>query len=199
MLSFSLFLIVCLEKMISKSCLISLAVIVLRLFAAITIFAPSVAKRKAIALPIPRLAPVIKIVLLLNDMEKVEVMKKINRGVGLYLGPDYMLGQYYLPSDPKLGDMSEEDAKSQFVNIWRHKVLPQLIEFFHARPSVCMSILEVEKHGNGSGMKIITPTGDEEEAGASTYVFNDETEKSDDAIFEYLEKFSGLAQAAVAP
>jgi len=129
----------------------------------------------------------------------VEVMKKVNRGIGLYLGPDYMLGQYYLPSGPKLGDMSEEDAKKQFVSIWRHKVLPQLIEFFHARPSVCMSILQVEMHGNDSGLETVTPNSEEADAGATTYIFNDESVKSVDDIFGYLEKFAGVAPADVAP
>lgn len=129
----------------------------------------------------------------------VKVMKKVNRGIGLHLGPDYMLGQYYLPSKPKLGDMSEDDARLQFVGIWRHKVLPQIVEFFHARPSVCASILELEKHGNDSGLIIVAPTGEEADAGASTYVFNDEAEKSDVAIFGYLEKFAGVETADAAP
>lgn len=127
----------------------------------------------------------------------VEVMKKVNRGIGFYLGPDYMLGQYYLPSNPKLGDMSEEDAKSRLVGIWRRKVLPQLVEFFHARPSVCSAILEIEKHGDQSGLKTVTPTDEEADAGASTYVFADETGTSDPAIFVYLEKFAGVGSPVV--
>ncbi len=122
----------------------------------------------------------------------VEVMKKLNRGIGLYLGPDYMFGQYYLPSNPKLGEMEEGHAKARFVSIWRHKVLPQIVEFFHSRPSVSMSILEIDKHGNDSGLKAIIPSDEEVDGGASVYVFNDETEKSDDAIFDYLVKFAGI-------
>lgn len=119
------------------------------------------------------------------------VMKKVNRGVGLYLGPDYMLGQFYLPAKPKLGEMNEEDAKRRLVSIWRHKVIPQLLEYFHARPSVCVSILELNKFGKNSGLVAITPTEEEANEGASAFVVNNEAEKSDDAIYAYLANFGG--------
>ncbi len=121
----------------------------------------------------------------------VEVMKKVNRGIGLYLGPDYMLGQYYLPSNPKLGEMSERDAKEVFVGIWRHKVLPQLVEFFHARPGICMSILEVDKHGADSGLTAVEPGSAEADQGAAPYILIDEGEKETDALYGYLQKFAG--------
>ena len=121
----------------------------------------------------------------------VEVMKKINRGIGLYLGPDYMLGQYYLPSRPKLGEMAEEDARERFVGVWRHKILPQLVEFFHARPGICMSILEVEKLGPDSGLTIVRPDNAEADQGAALYLLNDEAERSTAALYGYLEKFAG--------
>jgi hypothetical protein len=129
----------------------------------------------------------------------VDVMTKVNRGIGLYLGPDYMLGQYYLPSKPTLGEMNESDAKSRFVSIWRHKVLPQILELFHSRPGVCEAILELGKHGNDSGLESVTPSNDEMDAGASTYIFNNEAAKSDAQIFSYLEKFSGASTPAVTP
>jgi len=129
----------------------------------------------------------------------VEVMKKINRGIGLYLGPDYMLGQYYLPSSPKLGELDEQEAKSRLISMWRHKVLPQLIEFFHARPNICMAILEVNARANDSGLEIVSPTSGEADEGASIYVLNGEAEKSDNAIYGYLETFAEGAPDAVVP
>jgi 5-methylcytosine-specific restriction protein B len=127
-----------------------------------------------------------------------EVMKKVNRGIGLYLGPDYMLGQYYLPSTPKLGAMPEDAAKRRFVGVWRHKVLPQLIEFFHARPSVCMSILEVDKHGGDSGLTSVSPVNAEADQGAASYILIDEAEKTTDAMYSFLEKFAGKAAGEAA-
>lgn len=122
----------------------------------------------------------------------VEVMKKINRGIGLYLGPDYMLGQYYLPSSPKLGEMSEQEAKERLLGIWRHKVLPQLVEFFHARPGICMSILETEQHGADSGLTTVLPGNAEADQGAAPYILIDEAEKDTDALYGYLEKLAGM-------
>lgn len=121
----------------------------------------------------------------------VKVMKKVNRGIGLYLGPDYMLGQYYLPTSPKLGEMDEEDAKRRLVSIWRHKVIPQILEFFHARPSVCMNILELSKLGNDAGLAAIIPTEEEANEGASAFILNAAAEKSDNAIYAYLTSFAG--------
>lgn len=122
-----------------------------------------------------------------------KVMKKVNRGVGLYLGPDYMLGQYYLPAKPKLGEMDDEDAKRRLVSIWRHKVIPQLLEFFHARPSVCVSILELNKLGDNSGLLAVNPTEEEANEGASAFVVNNEAEKSDDEIYAYLANFAATS------
>ena len=123
----------------------------------------------------------------------VKVMKKVNRGIGLYLGPDYMLGQYYLTAKPKLGQLDEEDAKRRFVSIWRHKVIPQLLEFFHSRPSVCMSILELNDLGNDSGLAAVNPTDEEANEGASAFVLNEAAEKSDDAIYSYLVDFAATS------
>lgn len=123
----------------------------------------------------------------------VKVMKKVNRGIGLYLGPDYMLGQYYLPSKPKLGQLDEDDARRRFVGIWRHKVIPQLLEFFHARPSVCVRILELNDIGNDSGLVAVNPTDEESNEGASAFVLNQASEKSDEAIYDYLANFAATS------
>lgn len=127
----------------------------------------------------------------------VAVMKKINRGIGLHLGPDYMFGQYYFPSRPTLGEMDEAEARVRFVGVWRHKILPQLLEFFHSRPAICMAILEVENLGDNSGMETVEPTDREFDLGASAYVVNSEAAKTDESIFSYLEKFA--AGGLVAP
>lgn len=123
-----------------------------------------------------------------------KVLHKINHGIGLYLGPDYMLGQFYLPGNPSLGTMEEGRAKSELISIWRHKILPQLIDFFHTRPSVCIKLLEYETGGKDSGLGVVRPTPDELDEGANDFILNSEESKSDDEIYSFLERFGGLAQ-----
>ncbi len=124
------------------------------------------------------------------------VLQKINRNIGLYLGPDYMLGQYYLPGNPKLGEMDEDRAKRELIGIWRHKVLPQLVEYFHSRPSICIKMLEFEALGGGSGLGVIRPTPAEADEGASDCVVNAVDERSDAEILEFLQKYGGLTLAS---
>lgn len=124
------------------------------------------------------------------------VLQKINRNIGLYLGPDYMLGQYYLPGNPKLGEMDTDKAKRELIGIWRHKVLPQLVEYFHSRPSICIKMLEFEALGGGSGLGVIRPTPAEADEGASDCVVNAVDERSDAEILEFLQKYGGLTLAS---
>lgn len=121
------------------------------------------------------------------------VLQKINRGIGIYLGPDYMLGQFYLPGNPKLGDLSVELAKKELITIWRHKVLPQLVEYFQARPAVCMKLLEFDTLGSDSGLGVVQPTPEESDEGAADFILNAEHDKSDNEILGFLERFGGVA------
>ena len=125
----------------------------------------------------------------------VRVVTELNRGIGLYLGPDYMLGQYYLPSGPKLGEMEEAEAKKKLTGIWRHRLLPQLVELFQARPTVCMSLLRLGKLTNHSGLEVTEPSDSEVDEGASPFVVNAEASRSDDEIYAYLENFAALASS----
>lgn len=120
------------------------------------------------------------------------VLNRINRSIGIYLGPDYMLGQFYLPGNPRLGEMSEAEAKRRLIAIWRHKILPQLLEYFHARPSVCIKMLEFDKLGAGSGLDVIRPSPEELDEGASEFVINSEIGRSDTEIYDFLEKFGRI-------
>lgn len=120
----------------------------------------------------------------------VQVFKKINRGIGIYLGSDYMLGQYYLPVNPKLGDLNEEDAKRRFVDLWRHKIIPQVLELLQARPTVCESLFRLSEIKHGSGVEIVRVTDEEADEGATSYVVNVAKDTDDDAIYEYLLKFA---------
>ncbi len=121
------------------------------------------------------------------------VLAKINRGIGLFLGPDYILGQYYLPSNRKLGEMEETDAKAAFASVWRHKVMPQLFDYFHSRPSALMMLLEHKTLGARSGLAITKPSAEEADEGATDYVDNNAHAQSDDDLFVFFERFCGIS------
>ena len=128
----------------------------------------------------------------------VQVFQLVNRGISLYLGPDYMLGQYYLPAVQKLADMDEEAAKKTLIDLWKHKIVPQLLEFFQSRPGVCDSILRLKSTKGESGVEIIQPTDAEADEGAGPYIINVSSSTSDDKIMEFLESLAGIQNGASA-
>lgn len=126
----------------------------------------------------------------------VDMLDELNRGVGLHLGPEYMLGQFYLPSSPCLGEMDEIGAKNALVECWRFKILPQLLELFHDRPAVCKKILateSLETKGSKSGVRLTKPSSEEEDEGAAEFIVNAQADASDSQIYEYLTKLASRA------
>ena len=126
----------------------------------------------------------------------VDLLDELNRGVGLHLGPEYMLGQFYLPSSPCLGEMDEVNAKSALVECWRFKILPQLLDLFHDRPVVCKKILvmeSLETKGSKSGVRLTKPSSEEEDEGAAEFIVNAQADASDSQIYEYLTKLAKRA------
>ena len=120
----------------------------------------------------------------------VDLLDELNRGVGLHLGPEYMLGQFYLPSSPCLGEMDEVNAKSALVECWRFKILPQLLDLFHDRPLVMESL---ETKGSKSGVRLTKPSSEEEDEGAAEFIVNAQADASDSQIYEYLTKLAKRA------
>ncbi len=126
----------------------------------------------------------------------VDLFDELNRGIGLHLGPEYMLGQFYLPSRPCLGEMDEVTAQKALVECWRFKVLPQLLELFHDRPAVCRKVLaleHLEARGSRSGVQLTKPSSDEEYEGAAEFVVNAQAHASDKDIYEYLTRLASRA------
>lgn len=126
----------------------------------------------------------------------VQVFQSVNRSISLYLGPDYMLGQYYLPAEQKLADMEEGAAKKTLIDLWRHKIIPQLLEFFQSRPGVCDSVLRLKSTKGEPGVEIIQPTDAEADEGAGPYIINISSSTSDDKIMEFLESLVGIHKGA---
>jgi len=132
----------------------------------------------------------------------VNMLDELNRGVGLHLGPEYMLGQFYLPSSPCLGEMDEDAARNALVECWRFKILPQLLELFHDRPAVCKKILAVdslEKKGSKCGVRLTMPSSEEEDEGAAEFIVNAQADASDSQIYEYLSSLASRAAIRAMP
>ena len=70
------------------------------------------------------------------------LLKQFNFGIGVYLGPEFMLGEWYLADlvDPTMDFATTESALER---IWDFKLFPQLTELFHGRTEQLASILGI--------------------------------------------------------
>jgi len=119
----------------------------------------------------------------------VSLLISLNRAIGLHLGPEYMLGQYYLPTNTALGSLDQQDAEKLLAEVWRHKLLPQVLELLHARPTVCASVLRIPEVAGKSGVELIEPSDGEADSGASPFILNVASSTDDASIYKYLKTF----------
>jgi 5-methylcytosine-specific restriction protein B len=117
------------------------------------------------------------------------ILIKLNRSIGLYLGSDFMLGQWYLAP---LSQMDIEDAKASLVESWLFRLVPQLIELFHGRDEQLITCLGVGKHHlKRLGITVVEPSGDEVEYGATTYIEILSSAPEENALIESLQRLIG--------
>ncbi|WP_250452750.1 AAA family ATPase [Caballeronia sp. ATUFL_M2_KS44] len=114
----------------------------------------------------------------------VAVLEKLNRGIGLHLGQDFMLGQWYLEA-VRRADAS--DAPSELVQTWLFRIVPQLMELFHGRIEVLISLLNLAQAKGKSGLLMFEPDSDELEAGAIAYLASQEPPPEEGEIVEFLQ------------
>lgn len=96
------------------------------------------------------------------------LLVKLNRAIGVYLGSDFMLGQWYLVG---LKDAKDIEARTILSDLWLYKILPQLIELFHGRDDQLAAILELETTNKvGSAIILHNPSEQEIEYGATGYL-----------------------------
>lgn len=111
---------------------------------------------------------------------------KINRGIGLYLGNDFMLGQWYLAC---FNDMGDELARASLAQCWLYRIIPQLIELFHGRDEQLISLLgQARVTEDGSCLTLIEPSEEESELGATSYVEVASPIPSETKIIEFLQR-----------
>nr|WP_163004141.1 AAA family ATPase [Pseudomonas viridiflava] len=118
---------------------------------------------------------------------------KLNRSIGLYLGSDFMLGQWYLPP---LNNLSASEAKAFLAEAWLYRILPQLIELFHSRDEQLVVLLGIGLgKGVGSGINLIEPSADESEYGASSYIEMSGVAPQESEVLSYLLQLAGFSEA----
>lgn len=116
---------------------------------------------------------------------------KLNRSIGLYLGNDFMLGQWYLSS---LSKLEPAKASASLVEAWLYRILPQLVELFHGRDEQLISVLCLSSGKSvGSGLIVSEPSSDEIEFGASSYVEVASPAPQDDEVLKFLLYLAGLS------
>lgn len=117
----------------------------------------------------------------------VYLLLKLNRGIGLYLGSDFMIGQWYLS---KISDMSTDDAKQSLCDSWLYRIVPQLIELFHGRDEQLIALLGSNLIVcNGSGLSLFEANADESEYGATSYLEIASPPPSLDRTIKFLSDF----------
>ena len=127
----------------------------------------------------------------------VRIMEKLNRGIGLHLGQDFMLGHWYLQSvQANLGSANP----GALVETWRFRILPQLIELFHGRTEVLIALLGLDSSDTGSGVQVYEPDSDESEAGAIAYLASAEPAPQVGDVLKFLQRFAGAPETeSIAP
>lgn len=123
----------------------------------------------------------------------VAVVERLNRGIGLQLGPDFMIGQWYLHRIPA---GTVEEARAALVDIWQFRIVPQLLELFHGRTDALVGMLKLDSLRAGSGIAVQQPTTDELEAGGATYVATRDPAPADTEIIDFLQRFADAPEPA---
>ncbi len=98
----------------------------------------------------------------------LRLLSHLNSGIGVYLGPEFMLGEWYMSSLAGVNDV--QSARKQLVAIWDHQLFPQLAELFHGRPEQLASVLRLNEYV-GDGPVYMEPVPEDmAELGAVTFL-----------------------------
>ena len=111
-----------------------------------------IADHLGLAQPLPTLEPA------LPDHEAVcvlalLVLDRLNRGIAMFLGPEFQFGHWYLL--PLIGTETTEEASAALADIWRNVLLPQLVEHFTGRAEQLLAVLG--DPANSPALRVETP------------------------------------------
>lgn len=109
----------------------------------------------------------------------LKLVARLNSGIGIYLGPEFTLGEWYLTS--LLDTADHASASAALKEIWDNKLYPQLAELFHGRPEQLGSVLRL---AGTSAPVFLEPVSDEmADLGAAPYVRRREADISETLAF----------------
>lgn len=93
----------------------------------------------------------------------IALLRALNEGIGWFLGPDFQLGHWYL--SPLVGVTKHDDAEARLIEIWEHRLLPQLEEYFQGRTDQLRVVLRAPPADSPVGWR--DPPRDFDELGAT--------------------------------
>ena len=71
------------------------------------------------------------------------LMQELNRGIALFLGPEFCLGDWYLAELRPTGGDDAASVADSLCSIWNFSLFPQLAELFHGRSEQLAAILRL--------------------------------------------------------
>jgi DNA polymerase III delta prime subunit len=111
---------------------------------------------------------------------------RLNHGIGLFMGPEFSLGQWYLA---EIGVATTfEDARAALVETWLHRLLPQLQELFHGRTEQLLAVLMSDELGPCPGLGIVKPGPADEDLGATPFTAS--RAATDEAVLAFVAKLA---------
>ncbi len=130
--------------------------------------------------PLPSIDPA------LTDRKSVcalalKLLERLNIGIGMFLGPDFQFGHWYLNS--LIESTTKDEAIAALCDIWRNAFLPQLLEYFAGRSEQLLAVLQ--QPSNSPALVVGVPESDWEALGASS-VLTAGVSPSDSEIVELL-------------
>lgn len=140
----------------------------------------------------------------LNDVQQVKMLglallRSLNREIGLYLGTEFSLGEWYLVDLAQEDISSVDEAKSTLARIWDFRLLPQLEELFHGRIEQLETVLGLDTLGADSGapVHLERPEDKLEERGAVPYLSKRPVDV--DGVLQFLCHMARVEQESVTP
>ncbi len=119
----------------------------------------------------------------------IELLEYINESISFFRGKDFQLGHWYLSSLCKKFSNADE-CKETLVDVWLHKIIPQLEELFHGRTEQLSKILKLDQRiaKSGDPIEIVIPDAELEQLGASPFFRHRDAGENIQNNIEYMER-----------
>jgi hypothetical protein len=125
------------------------------------------------------------------------LLRQLNSGIGVYLGSEFMLGEWYL-AELLDSNLDVPGAEAVLAYVWNFKLFPQLTELFHGRTEQLASILGISDETEDGVLPVYLerPSEPMAELGAVPYIRRRETDAA--ALIAFLRRVAGTEGAVTA-